>query len=552
MSERVIPESETLLIEFKSDRDKLNDDELVEAAICLANAQGGHLYLGVENDASVTGLHASRPRGISGLAVMIANRTAPVLHVTADEVMAQGHRVAVIQVPRSTAVIARSDGLVKRRRIGGDGRPECVPFLPHEYPSRKADFCLTDMTAEILSGATLADFDPLQRERMRAVIANNPHSDKALSNLSDEELEGALALTITRDTQRYPTLLGLLLIGRTESLRRLVPTHEVLFQVMEGTQVKVNESSRAALIEVVEWFDLLSRGINTEQEFNEGLFRIGVSRVDVDALREAFNNALVHRDYARRGPVRVCWQTNDLIISNPGGFVEGVNVENLLTTEPRPRNPALADAFKRLGLVERTGRGVDIIYSGMLRFGRPAPDYSESLADLVKLTISTEPADLGFVRLVLQEEARQKGELPVETLLVLTALRNARRLSADQLASDLQRSKNQTARVLEKLAEHGLVIAQGSGKNRQYLLSPDLYRALGQHAELVRQAGFASLQQIEMIKNYIREKGSIKREQASELCRIAPREAGILLAKLKDQGVLELRGTRRGSHYVLK
>lgn len=483
---------------------------------------------------------------------MIANRTTPALQVVVNEVNAQGRRVAFIQVPRSTAIIARSDGLVKRRRIGGDGRPECVPFFSHEYPSRKADFCLIDMSAEILSGATLADFDPLQRERMRAVIANNPRSDKALSNLSDEELEGALALTITRDTQRHPTLLGMLLIGRTESLRRLVPTHEVLFQVMDGTQVKVNESSRAALIEVVEWFDLLSRGINTEQEFNEGLFRIGVSRVDVDALREAFNNALVHRDYARRGPVRVCWQTNDLIISNPGGFVEGVSVENLLTTEPHPRNPALADAFKRLGLVERTGRGVDIIYSGMLRFGRPAPDYSESVADLVKLTISTEPADLGFVRLVLQEEARQKGELPVETLLVLTALRNARRLSADQLASNLQRSKNQTARVLEKLAEHGLVVAQGSGKNRQYLLSPDLYHALGQHAELVRQAGFSSLQQIEMIKNYIREKGSIKREQASGLCRIAPKEAGVLLAKLKDQGVLELHGTRRGSHYILK
>lgn len=552
MNERIIPESETLLVEFKSDREKLNDDELVEAVICLANAQGGSLYLGVENDASVTGLHTSRPRDIGGLAVMIANRTAPALQVVVDEVMAHGHRVAVIQIPRSTAIIARSDGLVKRRRIGGDGRPECVPFLPHEYPSRKADFCLTDMSAEILAGATLADFDPLQRERMRSVIANNPRSDKALLNLSDEELEGALSLAITRDAQRHPTLLGMLLIGRTESLRRLVPTHEVLFQVMEGTQVKVNESSRAALIEVVEWFDLLSRGINTEQEFNEGLFRIGVSRVDVDALREAFNNALVHRDYARRGPVRVCWQTNDLIISNPGGFVEGVSVENLLTTEPRPRNPALADAFKRLGLVERTGRGVDIIYSGMLRFGRPAPDYSGSVADLVKLTISTEPADLSFVRLVLQEETRQKGELPVETLLVLTALRNARRLSADQLASDLQRNKNQTARVLEKLAEHGLVVAHGGGKNRQYLLSPDLYRALGQHAELVRQAGFASLQQIELIKNYIRERGSIKREQASDLCRITPREAGSLLAKLKDQGVLELHGTRRGSHYVLK
>lgn len=52
---------------------------------------------------------------------------------------------------------------------------------------------------------------------------------------------------------------------------------------------------------------------------------------------------------------------NDQIrISNPGGFVQGVTVDNLLVSEPRPRNPRLADAFKRIGLVERVGRGVGL------------------------------------------------------------------------------------------------------------------------------------------------------------------------------------------------
>ncbi len=44
-------------------------------------------------------------------------------------------------------------------------------------------------------------------------------------------------------------------------------------------------------------------------------------------------------------------------------------------TEPRPRNPLLADALKRIGLVEWTGRGVDLIFQGTLRYGRPPPDY---------------------------------------------------------------------------------------------------------------------------------------------------------------------------------
>lgn len=551
MTQPAIPKHESLEVEFKSDRDCLNDDDLVEALICMANAQGGTLYLGVENDAAPTGLHSSRPADISSLAALIANRTAPRLQVNVLEQWVSGVRVAAITVPRCSDIIARSDGLVKRRRIGGNGQPECVPFLPNEYPSRRADFQLLDMSAEPLAEASLADFATLQRERLRAVIANNPRSDKSLVGLTDEQLDGALSLTVTRNGQRVPTLLGLLLIGRTDSLRRLVPTHEVLFQVMDGMRVKVNEGSRAALIEIVEWLDLLSRGVNTEQEFNEGLFRIGIARVDVDALREAINNALVHRDYARRGPVRVCWQKSDLIISNPGGFVDGVTLDNLLTTEPRPRNPALADAFKRLGLVDRTGRGVDLIYTGMLRFGRPAPDYSQSMVDLVKLSINTEPADLAFVRMVLHEEARQSGKLPVETLLILTALREARRLSAAELAAHLQCSPGQASKLIEPLAESGLIQAHGNGRGRQYTLSPQVYRSLGQSKEYTRQAGFDNLQQIELIKNYIRQEGRIKREDVATLCRLTLRQATYRLARMEKAGQLQRHGENRGVYYTL-
>ena len=545
-----IPPRETLQIEFKSDRDALNDDDLIEALICLANAQGGTLYLGVENDGTVTGLHASRPLDITGLAALIANRTAPSLHAHIETLLQQTMRVAAIRVERSPEIVARSDGLVKRRRMNAHGQPECVPFLPHEYASRRADFQLLDMSAEVMLDATLADFDALQRERLRAVIANNPRSDKSLVGLTDEQLDGALSLTVTRGAVRHPTLLGLLLIGRTDSLRRLVPTHEVLFQVLDGTSVKVNEGSRAALIEIVEWLDLLSRGVNTEQEFNEGLFRIGIARVEVDALREAINNALVHRDYARRGPVRVCWQKSDLIISNPGGFVEGVNLENLLTTEPRPRNPALADAFKRLGLVDRTGRGVDLIYTGMLRFGRPAPDYSQSMLDLVKLCISTEPADLAFVRMVLHEEARQNSALPTETLLVLTALREARRMSAADLAAPLQCAPPEASKLIEPLVETGLIQAHGTGRGRQYTLSPQVYKQLGQGAEYARQAGFDDLQQVELIRNLLRQQTRIKREDVIALCRLSPRQAKHRLDQMVATGVLERHGQKRGSYYT--
>ena len=65
-----IPPEESLKVEFKSDRKRLPDAELVEAVVCLANSEGGQLWLGVEDDGTPTGLHPDH-RMLTGLAGMV-------------------------------------------------------------------------------------------------------------------------------------------------------------------------------------------------------------------------------------------------------------------------------------------------------------------------------------------------------------------------------------------------------------------------------------------------------------------------------------------------
>lgn len=143
MTDDTLPGEESLTVEFESDRDCVGDDELIEAVVCLPNAGGGRVYVGVEDDGRVTGLHHSRPGRVQPLAALVANRTSPPLAVICHELEHQGLRVAVIEVSRSLAIVARSDGLIKRRRVRMDGRPECVPFLPTEHLSRLSDLRLT-------------------------------------------------------------------------------------------------------------------------------------------------------------------------------------------------------------------------------------------------------------------------------------------------------------------------------------------------------------------------------------------------------------------------
>ena len=543
-----VPKRESLTVELKSDVKKLPDRELVLAAVCFANSDGGTIWLGVEDDGRVTGLHAEH-RDLTGLAAMIANRTVPPLSVRTALLQHEGKSIARIEVARSERLIATSDGTLQRRRLLADGRPECVPFLPHEFATRESDLRLADYSSLPVAGAKVADIDALERQRLRQAIERHG-GDRSLLGLDDESFDGALGLTRSRDGARVPTVTGLLLAGREAAIREHLPTHEAAFQLLSGTEVKVNDFYRWPLARLFERLDEQFRAHVREQEIQVGLFRVSVPSVDLRAYREAVINALAHRDYSRLGAVHVRWNDAELSISSPGGFVEGVTLENLLVVESRPRNPLLADALKRLGLAERTGRGVDLIYQGLLRYGRPAPDYTRSDRAGVTVAFSAGPADLGFLELVLEEENRAQSPLPVETLLALSTLRELRRVEVTEVARSIQKPITAARAVLERLVEAGLVRTHGQARGRTYTLSPSVYRRLGEDTGYVRQAGFDALQQEEMVKRYVREHGSIRRRDVAQLCGLGPQQATRLLAKLVQRGFLEASGLGKGTRYA--
>ena len=545
---RTIPERESLVVEFKSDQRRLADEELIAAVVCLTNTEGGHIYVGVEDDGRITGLHQAHQNATT-LAAMIANRTNPPVSVRVTMLTEEGNAVASIEVPKSNRLVATSEGLLQRRRIQGDGTPQCVPFYPHEFASRQSDLGTLDYSALPVLGATLEDLNPLERERLRQLIERYG-GDRTLVGLNDEEIEGALGLVRHEEGRRVPTVAGLLFLGREAALRQHLPTHEVAFQLLSGTAVRVNDFYRTPLLKTFERIiDQFTARVE-EQEIQVGLFRVPIPNYDTRSFREAFVNALVHRDYTRLGAVHVRWEQDSIAISNPGGFVEGVTVDNILVTEPRPRNPALADAVKRIGLAERTGRGVDLIYQGLLRYGRSAPDYHRSNTQTVVIDLSGGSADIGLLRLVLDEERRTQGVLPVNSLIALSLLWRERRMDTSALAHAIQRDESVARNTLELLVEAGLVEAHGIKKGRTYTLSPSVYRVTGQPEAYVRQAGFDPIQQEQMILRYVREHGHVTRKDVVDLCKISPDQATRLLHRLVEADALKMIGERKTAVYV--
>ena len=106
--------------------------------------------------------------------------------------------------------------------------------------------------------------------------------------------------------------------------------------------------------------------------------------------------------------------------------------------------------------------------------------------------------------------------------------------------------------TLEKLVESGFLEPHGTGRGRTYTLSANMYQKAGKKSEYIRQAGFAPIQQEQMVLNYIDKHGSIKRADVMDLCHLSQDQAYKLLSRLKRSEKIVQIGDRKGAIYERK
>ena len=523
----LVEAGETLDVEFKGEERKLlADARIVETVVCLANRVGvgpGLLLLGVEDDGRITG---ARPRHGKAtdphrLAALVANRTVPPVSADVELVALEGREVVVVAVPPADEPVGTADGRFLRRVIGSDGKPACAPMHFYGVHSLQATRGRHDASALVLDDAGWDDLDPLEFHRLRRTIEEAPagRGDTALLDLGDRDLAMALGVASPRNGE----------------LR---------------LRLAANDFVRWPLLRIMEEFETRFRARNREEELLVGMVRIPVPDYPPASFREALANALVHRDYARMGAVHVQFHEDRLEISNPGGFPQGVRPDCVLRGPPRPRNPLLADVLKRAGMVERIGRGVDTIFEGQLRSGRPAPSYGRSDENGVTLVLPGGQANLVFVRWVVEEGQRNRPP-SLDRLLILNELSRTRQLTTRDATRLTQRPLREARGILERMLEAGLIESSGSGRWRTFHLSAAAYRALGEPAGYVRRASSEIADRTRLVRRYLRQYGRITRSETVALCHLTPPQATRLLARLVKQGVIRRIGERRWAYYVL-
>ena len=94
----------------------------------------------------------------------------------------------------------------------------------------------------------------------------------------------------------------------------------------------------------------------------EGLYRVDVPEISVEAMREAIINAFCHRDYRDPDYVQIAVFKNRVEIRNPGGLYDDMTIEKMLQGNvSKRRNPLVADLLRRIHMVEAWGRGMPLI-----------------------------------------------------------------------------------------------------------------------------------------------------------------------------------------------
>lgn len=418
-----IDELETLMLcdecehlEFKEARNSFEYDRVAEYCAALANEGGGRLILGVtdKKPRRVVGTKAFQKPGRTkaGLSRDIG------LRVELEELAHANGRVLVFTVPpHFPGLPVHHKG---RYRMRND--EELVDLQPDQL-KRILDENVLDFSAEHCEAARLSDLDDAALVRLRELWQQKSGLPD-VAETSDEQLLADLELT----REGLITFAALILLGRADSVSRLLPQNEVVFEY-RSSEASLAYAKRVeyrrGLLGFLDglWSEVNLR--NDIQQLQEGLFVREIATFAEAVVREAILNAVTHREYRDARSVFVRQFPNKIEVVSPGGFPAGITQDNVLWKQ-NPRNRRLAETLSKCGFVERSGQGVRRMFVESIREGKDRPEYSGTDSGQVFLTIHGKVLDPKFIRFLESVGQETLSSFTVEDFLILDRAQEGR------------------------------------------------------------------------------------------------------------------------------
>lgn len=105
-----------------------------------------------------------------------------------------------------------------------------------------------------------------------------------------------------------------------------------------------------------------------------GIYRQDVYELPTDSVRELIANAVAHRSYLEPGNIQVAIFDDRLEVTSPGMLLNNVSIKKMMEGYSKPRNPAIANAFAYMKIIEKWGTGIPRIFRECREYGLPDPE----------------------------------------------------------------------------------------------------------------------------------------------------------------------------------
>jgi ATP-dependent DNA helicase RecG len=431
----IIQSGEGQRIEFKE-----RSSSLAPEMVAFANANGGHIYVGITDDGTITSIPLTN-RLKSQISDTARNCDPPI-------------SIRVAHDPRGPIVIEVPEGSDKPYsckegfflRIGPNSqklrRDEIVQLLHH---AGKIRFDEMVNTAFIFA----QDFDETAWEdlRKRAGYPATMKIEDALINIgvaSHEDGEilytNAAVLFFAKDPQKYfPEAKITCLKYRGISRHDIVDRREFggpILSQLDGALAFFNRYN-AKQIKVT--------GLPKHEEWED---------YPTVALREVLINALIHRDYLYDSShIYLHLYDTHLELDNPGGLLEGLTLEDLGSKAAR-RNRMLADLMQRAGYIENAGTGIMRMREALRKNNNPPAEISAT--NFFSLKLIARPQDL------------TEDKLTDRQRMLYAFIARQGEVTKSECQKILSLGSDTTLGELKALITKGLVRRSGKGKNTRY------------------------------------------------------------------------------------
>jgi ATP-dependent DNA helicase RecG len=452
---------------------KADFDEIAHECVGMANARGGHIYIGIEDKKD---LPPASQKIADSLIETIYKRIPQITHNTIIAprrvAAANGGEYVDLEVFPSSSIACTSNGRYFLR-VSDDNNP----LMPDDLSRLMNDKAAFTWETEISQKVPRTRRDEAKTSQFLAMIRASDRdrvSDFVKAKSDEEILEHYLLIK-----DDFLTNLGVLWIGKREDRVTLSYAPAIQFIKYDEQEIKVNkitwddhfrnpfELIEAVWNEVPDWQEYF--------EIPDGMFRQKVPHYPEKVIRELLANAIVHRPYTQRGDIFINLYPDRLEFHNPGLFPLGVTETNILHTSVA-RNEQLAKVFRALKLMEKEGSGFDMMYDELLSIGKSTPKPSQGNDRVTVLVYRRiiKPEVINFI-----SEADKTFQLTQRERITLGLIAQNESVTAIDLTKALElKNADELKHWIGSLFERGIIKKKGRTRATEYYVDRNLLRTL--------------------------------------------------------------------------